>query len=610
MEPQKNNWIKFLRKYGSIPQNDNMYDEVQWASRSSKYLPISFEAPYLHNLIENFNSDSPSSVILTGTAGDGKTFLCRKIWEHLGGSTTEWNSDKKERLIPLNDNSQLVIVKDLSEFQDKEKSELIKEISLSLNNGLSSKKVFLIAANDGQLMEAFNKTEALSSVGNVRDSLEEALVTGQNECKPFSLLLFNLSLFKSSELFPRILEAFCNHDGWLECEECSYSNTDSKSPCPISENLQRLKEPLFTKRLKSLLILCDCNGQHIPIRHLLLLLSNGLLGHPDVKDQLMICSDIPKLLLNDNGWKGNIYTNVFGGNLKRRRKLPEIFDVLCGFGIGEETSNKIDHLLIFGPDDPAEKDNIDIFFGNDVHYGLSSQFEKLRKAYLEGESSEKDQEFLDALVGQRQRLFFIIPDDRSKELGLWKLSVFQYSGEYLDEVVDYLKIKKQPPRRILSRLVKGINRIFTGMLTNTDDEIWLATTGSNSQARVSRLLEGRISVMPDRGQSVKLEIGKNGTPEIIVNLDRNKKSSLLLNIVRYEYLSRVAQGVLPSSFSRECYEDILSFKSLLLANFLKLHKEDSDSGFENEIMLRLLSLDDNNRLTERQIAFNIEGGIL
>jgi hypothetical protein len=48
-----------------------------------------------------------------------------------------------------------------------------------------------------------------------------------------------------------------------------------------------------------------------------------------------------------------------------------------------------------------------------------------------------------------------------------------------------------PP--ILSRLIKGLNRVFTGMLINSDRELFLATSGNNSQAKVSRILVERLA---------------------------------------------------------------------------------------------------------------------
>jgi hypothetical protein len=39
-----------------------------------------------------------------------------------------------------------------------------------------------------------------------------------------------------------------------------------------------------------------------------------------------------------------------------------------------------------------------------------------------------------------------------------------------------------------------------------------------------------------------------------------------LTLIRYEFLSRIAlEGALPASFSKECYEDLLAFKSKLIA---------------------------------------------
>ncbi|MGB0050325.1 MAG: hypothetical protein WBP70_22950, partial [Terriglobales bacterium] len=39
-----NPWVSFLREYGPIPQNNNMYDEtLQGALRRSKVQPLEFE---------------------------------------------------------------------------------------------------------------------------------------------------------------------------------------------------------------------------------------------------------------------------------------------------------------------------------------------------------------------------------------------------------------------------------------------------------------------------------------------------------------------------------------------------------------------------------------
>jgi hypothetical protein len=63
-----------------------------------------------------------------------------------------------------------------------------------------------------------------------------------------------------------------------------------------------------------------------------------------------------------------------------------------------------------------------------------------------------------------------------------------------------------------------------------------------------------------------------------------------LTLIRYEFLSRIAMdGALPASFSKECYEDILAFKSQLLAAWEK-RREDEGVVASQTIELKILSL--------------------
>ena len=105
-------------------------------------------------------------------------------------------------------------------------------------------------------------------------------------------------------------------------------------------------------RLRSLLELCDYNGLHVPIRQILLLLSNAVLGHPDAKDHMMSPADVPKFIAAGTVSKASLYNNVFGGNLSEiRRQSITIFDYLERFQIGYETTNRVDNILIFGEGD-------------------------------------------------------------------------------------------------------------------------------------------------------------------------------------------------------------------------------------------------------------------
>jgi hypothetical protein len=293
-----------------------------------------------------------------------------------------------------------------------------------------------------------------------------------------------------------------------------------------------------------------------------------LLGHGGVKEQLLTCEDVGRVLEQGVAEHANVYSNVFGENLpeRTRDRRERIFAKLARFGIGDETSNRIDTLLAFGPDDPDLTARHDALLGADPTYGSTPAWRNAQHAYLEtGNQLDGDvtQEFLALLRRQRQRLFFVLPDELSDTLGLWELTVYRFAGDFLS-LIDALASQSPARPETMRRIVRGLNRIFTGMLVANTREVLLATSGTHSQAKMSRLLDAAVSVHPNRGERVfptqtpsglklRVELGSGLAP-----LD------LGLTLTRFEFLCRVAEGSLPSSFSLECYEDLLAFKSQLL----------------------------------------------
>jgi hypothetical protein len=323
------------------------------------------------------------------------------------------------------------------------------------------------------------------------------------------------------------------------------------------------------------------------------------LGHPDAKDCLMRPLDIPTLIQRGAISKASLYNNIFGGNLpENRREAITVFDYLERFRIGHETTNRIDNILIFGEADEKFRAHFDLLVASDRFYGADDRYRAAQLEYLEGTDDDgKYKPFLQLLVSKRRGLFFVIPEDLENELGLWELTVFKYAGEYLSRLVAPLRAARPVEQPIVARLIKGLNRIFSGMLVTTDRELLLATSLSFSNAKISRLLEERVSVRPRLHE--KVEVTFDGMlPKLTVCLTEQIARSLDLHLVRYEFLSRVAEGALPSSFSRECYEDILAFKGQLLAALAERQQLHKDLETEHSLTIRLLNLDDVGNPTE------------
>ena len=590
-------WLRFLRHYGPVPRNDNMYDEtIQRSARRQRIQPIEFEHPMQEEIANCFNRATPDpvSVILTGTAGDGKTHLCRKVWKMLKGDDEAWASDSpyltilsrypKDRKtwqnvedISLFRPVKIHFIRDLSGWApqqgaqwEPEKEELLQRLCRSIFDP-EAEEIFLIAANDGQLVESWRRLKETEDVKRARQVFEELLVEDRQEQSGVRLKFFNLSRANSAALFDRAVNAFLSHPGWDELKRESAGENELFGPkCPIRHNYELLQDPLVRGRLRSLFELCDYNGLHVPIRQILLLLSNAVLGHPDAKDHLMSPADVPKLIAAGTVSKASIYNNVFGGNLSEiRRQSITIFDYLERFQIGWETTNRVDNILIFGEGDELLGSYFAEFVAADSFYGADSRYYAAKREYIEGtnDNDEKSQEFLEMLISQRRGIFFKIPKEAEEDLHLWELTVFKFAGEYLNSVVAVLRGGGVVKRPLLSRIVRGLNRVFTGMLINSDRELYLATSGNYSQAKVSRILVDRVSVDPSKGEKVVLRYGPaDGRVLLTVFFAPMLSVDFPLTLIRYEFLSRIAmEGALPASFSKECYEDLLAFKSRLIA---------------------------------------------
>jgi hypothetical protein len=223
-------WIRFLRQYGPIPRNDNMYDEhIRVSAKRAGLDPIQFAHPSEQSLLALFKPDAaePVSVVLTGTAGDGKSHLCGKVWKMLGGSEAEWTSDEVYYRLDITIAGRPVTV------------HIVRDLTALPLTDPERRDVFLIAANDGQLMESWQRLDRTEAVVRTRDILEALLVEDRQAEAGVPLQLFNLSQVASVTLFDLAINAFLEHDGWKACAAAAHAEDDFFGPrCPIRRNYE------------------------------------------------------------------------------------------------------------------------------------------------------------------------------------------------------------------------------------------------------------------------------------------------------------------------------------------------------------------------------------
>ncbi|MEQ1770459.1 MAG: hypothetical protein ABL879_11525 [Devosia sp.] len=596
-------WVRFLRSYGPTPSNTTLFDEYTVdALRRANVSPLRLTSPLLEQILARVDSGLLGSILIAGTAGDGKTYHARSLWSHLGGTAADWTDKRKPvKEIALSDGRMAVFVKDLTELSDSESDEALGLFEKSVLDA-EDKRFVVLVANHGQILERLRECgRRQGRLHPLRVPIQEAFL--QRAAAPERLALFDLSRQARAEAVEDVLRAVSEHPEWTKCGACSWHGNGRV--CPILENRNRIlgadDQGRLRKRMSALAEISRANGTHLPIRDLLALASNMILGHPEAKEGLMSCSDVPKIQVRGTVEMASIYDNVFGANLKRRASSKPIFRALAAFGLGSETTNGADGLMVYGADDPKLKVSFDNHLASDPVYGATPSYLAGLHRYLEGDEAARVDDgaadFLVRLASQRRRLFFVLPKD-DPDYRFWSMTAFRFAGDYLD-MMSGLAAKRNISDALRSRLVRGLNRVMTGLLIENTDKLFVASSGGFTQSRISVLCDTESPARRTQGVGMKVAldgVSGSGALEVAIAEGASFSASLQLTPVRFEFLSRVAEGALPGSFSNECLEDMLAFKARLLrkAELAKKDRSADDEDWDdgaNALTLRFIEIE-------------------
>lgn len=407
--------IPFLSSYAATAASDSLVDEnVRIAIKRHGVQPIEAKAPKLQALIDNFGSPSPVNVILTGTAGDGKTYHIRKFYlDHLDGNEKAWiNGGGIAIDVKLDNGKTLKIVKDLSEVNQEVKAQILPLFAASLL-GDDINTVWLVAANDGQLLKFWRDASGNDALDPaLREKCgrvyERVIATLKDERSRdtqdvVKADIHNLSRSMSPELFGEVLDSVLEHPEWdADCNVCP---TADRCPIRINRELLRGERSPFRRRLVEVMEISKRNDKHLPIRYVLVLVANILLGDSrNVDRPLLTCRTSRARAASGEYRTTNPFNNALGLNFRERdvEKLP-VFSIMQGFGIGLETNNRVDRFLIDRTNSELHEkiEAIDPIYGAEI-------FESDRKSYLEGDSTADSRVFEEAMANQRRRLFFLL----------------------------------------------------------------------------------------------------------------------------------------------------------------------------------------------------------
>lgn len=130
-----------------------MFDEyVANAVGRAKVQPIALSTPMLEQMTTHVASGMPGSMLIAGTAGDGKTYHCRALWASVGGTPRAWAAKGNIKEHRLADGRLIVFIKDLSEFNGEESDAPLARLEESVL-GRNDSEIVILAANHGQVLD-------------------------------------------------------------------------------------------------------------------------------------------------------------------------------------------------------------------------------------------------------------------------------------------------------------------------------------------------------------------------------------------------------------------------------------------------------------------------
>jgi hypothetical protein len=570
-------WIKLLRAYCPVADNEAMQAEQVGSLSAHLGIPkLSFDHPARQLILDCFPIDSGAfrNVVLTGTAGEGKTSLCFELVQAL----SERDGDRKHGVEAISvqteaGNRTITLIYDVTGWRKKsdgylspDNVDVLKRMAESAI-GLHD-EFFVLAVNDGQMHELFRALppDAPDIIRQLERNLIGLHARGERDCGE-RLRLINLSVVPSEEIMTLCLAAVLDREEWV-CFSDEKDNPLFSEASSLYRNYRAITADNARAKLVTLARIADATGHHLPTRGVLCLLSNALLGHPDAKGGIIrpwAAVDIDVACTAPH--RGALHRTLFGDNLtSSNRRRREVYRFLAMLHIGDETTNDLDEVLVFGARDDTLRPIYNGLVAADPFNQRNPDFDSVVRRYIRGDISDEGEmsEFLSELASERRRVFLHASDAQVHEHHLWRVTVFHHAREFLEEILKPIADGRTAARLHLRKLATGLNRIWTGLLlADSAHEVYLATGLDLTTSPVSDIYLSQLELDSEPPGLTLVRGGDGRVPDLALR-SNGREFRFGLTLTRYEFLCRIAEGAMPSTFSRESCADFMSLKQRCL----------------------------------------------
>ncbi|TBL80853.1 hypothetical protein [Paenibacillus thalictri] len=542
-----NAFVTYLDQFNVLsPNHAKIYDE--YTNPADAYtIRISTK---IESFLRELFAQAPRSVIMTGNAGDGKTRLCRTVYEHLTTEKlAEWPEEGIVEVPFLH--GRIRIVKDLSELTElvilRELTQLQQQIECRHSDNL----FYLIAANEGKLTKFLSQHPSLQMLYK---QVEQRFMDHETNDTQFHLV--NLQDVTSSIYAERIMQEWNKEEYWQACQMCS-----KQKRCIIALNHRKLAQEQVKRNLVEQYRLVDCLGIHVTMREILIHLSYVITGG-------LTCSDIQNADRDEVQRQAGLayYDNFYGvqmpdissgemGAVRHFRQLDpgqvsisSLDDFLLNGDLSEEKQVADSHARIFD-------DEIDL---------LQGYYRKIIELYRTHNPNIEPERIFENMPKFRRKYYFEY--DEGLRGTRQALLPYQHFSRFI-----HCLMSRQEQMNVRRELVQGLNNTFAKKLVSRSERSLYAVSEN-------------LLIHQDFAQSqLKLSVDQvrediDYAPSRLMLTIEDIRFEIKLPV--FEYLLRVASGGLFITLKQEV--DIL----------LNTFKNDLISQSElNDCSLQILAMD-------------------
>jgi hypothetical protein len=527
-----NSFVTYLDQFNVLsPNHAKIYDEY---TNSTDVHTIRIDTKIERFLLELF-AEQPRSVIMTGNAGDGKTRLCRTVYEKLTGMRLDsW--PESGVIEAVYGKGKIRIVKDLSELTESVIAHELERLQMHIAREHEEKVYYLIAANEGKLTKFLSQQPSLKSLFiQVENRFMDHIKNDRH------LHLVNLQDVTSSIYAERIIDEWNRDDNWQACATCS-----KQKRCVISLNHRKLSQDRVKRNLVEQYRLVDCLGIHVTMREILIHLSYVITGG-------LTCQDVMNAnqAAIEQHAKLAYYDNFYGihipdagssemGAIRHFKQLDpgqlsisSLDDFLLNGDISDDSLVTASHQNIFD-------DEIDLLFG---------YYRKVIELYRTHNPNIESAVIFSQMPKFRRKYYFEHDDGLSGE----RQALLPYT--YFFRFIECLT-SKQLQSSIRKELIHGLNNTFSKKLVSRSETQLFAVNENLLVHEVFSQNQLKLTVDQERADI-------DYTPSRLF-LTINQQTQFEIKLPVFEYLLRLANGGLFITLKQEVEILLNTFKNDLI----------------------------------------------